>query len=83
MANGNTLIADAAYVRESILNPTAKVVAGFQPLMPTFQGQVTEEQILELTEYIKSLPTSRRAGRADAAGDCDGVAKLGTGHDDS
>ena len=45
-------------MRESILNPTAKVVAGFQPLMPTFQGQVTEEQILELTEYIKSLPTA-------------------------
>src|SRR5262245_60723493 len=39
--NGNTLTADTAYVRESILNPTAKVVAGFQPIMPTFQGQVT------------------------------------------
>ena len=54
----HTLTADAGYVRESILNPTAKVVAGFQPLMPTFQGQVTEEQILALTEYIKSLPAA-------------------------
>jgi cytochrome c oxidase subunit II len=56
--DGGTLTADAAYVRESILNPTAKVVTGFQPLMPTFQGQITEEQILALTEYIKSLPTA-------------------------
>ena len=58
LSNGNTLTADAAYVRESILNPTAKVVTGFQPIMPTFQGQVTEEQILALTEYIKSLPAA-------------------------
>jgi cytochrome c oxidase subunit 2 len=58
LANGNTLTADPAYVRESILNPTAKVLAGFQAIMPTFQGQVTEEQILALTEYIKSLPAA-------------------------
>ena len=42
-------------IRESILAPNAKIVAGFQPLMPTFQGQLTEEQILALTAYIKSL----------------------------
>ena len=46
---------DEAYVRESILNPSAKVAAGFQPIMPTFQGLVTEEQLLELIEYVKSL----------------------------
>ena len=39
---------DDAYIRESILNPQAKVVAGFQPIMPTFQGLVTEEQLLQL-----------------------------------
>jgi cytochrome c oxidase subunit 2 len=55
LASGESVVADNAYVRESILNPTAKVVAGFPPIMPTFQGQVTEEQILELTEFIKSL----------------------------
>ena len=58
LANGNTVTADASYVRESILNPTAKIVAGYQPLMPTFQGQVTEEQLLALTEYIKGLPAA-------------------------
>ena len=64
LANGNTVTADASYVRESILNPTAKIVAGYQPLMPTFQGQVSEEQLLALTEYIKGLPAAQtRAGR--------------------
>jgi cytochrome c oxidase subunit 2 len=55
LQNGETVIADEAYIRESILNPSAKVVAGFQPIMPTFQGLVTEEQLLELVEYIKAL----------------------------
>lgn len=57
-ADGSTVTADPAYVRESILNPTAKIVTGFAPIMPTFQGQVTEEQILALTDYIKSLPAA-------------------------
>ena len=48
---------DEAYVRESILNPSARVTGGFQPIMPTFQGLVTEEQLLELIEYVKSLKT--------------------------
>jgi cytochrome c oxidase subunit 2 len=67
LANGNTVVADAAYIRESILHPTAKLVAGFQPLMPTFQGQVTEEQVLALTEYIKGLPAASGTAAAPAA----------------
>jgi cytochrome c oxidase subunit II len=55
--NGQTVIADNAYIRESILNPSAKIVAGYPPIMPTFQGQVTEEQILQLIAYIQSLST--------------------------
>ena len=55
LADGSTVVADDAYIRESILQPNAKIVAGFQPVMPTFQGQLTEEQILALTAYIKSL----------------------------
>jgi len=54
-ADGSTVTADDAYIRESILNPQAKIVAGYQPLMPSFQGQLTEEQIIDLTSYIKSL----------------------------
>ncbi len=55
LTDGRTVKADEAYIRESILNPAAKVVYGFQPIMPTFQGLVTEEQVLQLIEYIKSL----------------------------
>ena len=55
LAGGGTVKADEAYIRESILNPAAKVVDGYQPLMPTFQGQVTEEGVVDLIEYIKSL----------------------------
>ena len=55
LQSGETVTVDEAYVRESILQPAAKVAAGFQPIMPTFQGLVTEEQLLELIEYVKSL----------------------------
>jgi cytochrome c oxidase subunit 2 len=55
LSTGQVVTADEAYVRESILSPTAKVLAGFQPIMPTFQGLVSEEQLLQLVEYIKSL----------------------------
>ena len=55
LQSGETVTVDEAYVRESILQPAAKVAAGFQPIMPTFQGLVTEEQLLELVEYVKSL----------------------------
>jgi cytochrome c oxidase subunit 2 len=55
LANGETVKADETYIRESILQPGAKIVAGYQPIMPTFQGLVTEEGLLQLVEYIKSL----------------------------
>jgi cytochrome c oxidase subunit 2 len=61
LANGETVVANNDYIRESILNPQAKIVAGFPPIMPTFQGQVSEEQLLALTEYIKSLPAGKSA----------------------
>jgi len=55
LAGGGTVKADEAYIRESILNPAAKVVSGYEPLMPTFQGQVTEENVVQLIAYIKTL----------------------------
>jgi len=57
LADGATVTADEDYLRESILRPSAKVVAGFQPLMPSFDGQVDEEQLIQLIAYIKSLTT--------------------------
>jgi cytochrome c oxidase subunit 2 len=55
LQDGRTVMADEAYIRESIVNPQAKIVAGFQPIMPTFQGLVSEEQLLQLIAYVRSL----------------------------
>jgi len=55
LATGDVVKADEEYVRNSILNPTSQVVEGYQPIMPTFKGQVTEEQLVSLVAYIKSL----------------------------
>ncbi|MFN2491491.1 MAG: cytochrome c oxidase subunit II [Pyrinomonadaceae bacterium] len=55
LANNQSVIADEGYIRESIENPQAKLVAGFGPIMPTFQGQVSPEQLIQIIAYIKSL----------------------------
>ena len=55
LQNGGTTIADENYIRESILKPAAKILAGYQPIMPTYEGQLSEEGILQLITYIKSL----------------------------
>lgn len=64
LEDGRTVIADENYVRESILNPTAKIVSGFKPVMPTFQGIVNEDQLNALVAYVKSLsqPPAGTAG---------------------
>ncbi len=69
LEDGRTVIADENYVRESILNPTAKIVSGFKPVMPTFQGLVSDEQLNALVAYVKSLaqPASGTLNQAAAA----------------
>jgi cytochrome c oxidase subunit II len=68
LAGGGRVAVDEAYLRESILMPQAKVVAGYQSLMPTFQGLLSEENVMALVEYVKSLRASSEAGsRAEAA----------------
>jgi mono/diheme cytochrome c family protein len=57
LADGSKVSADEAYVRESILEPMAKVVAGYAPVMPAFKGIVTDDQLDKLVAYIKSLGT--------------------------
>jgi cytochrome c oxidase subunit 2 len=59
LADGRKIIVDDNYIRESILNPNAKIVAGFQPIMPTFNGIVSEDQLLSLIAYVKSLQTAQ------------------------
>ena len=55
LQDGRTTLADESYVRESILQPQAKITAGFQTQMPSFQGRVNEEELMQLMAYIKSL----------------------------
>lgn len=72
LRDGSSLIADEEYLRESIVNPTARIVAGFEPIMPTFQGLLREEQLLALVAYIKSLgtvaPSSAQPGALQPGG---------------
>ena len=58
---------DENYVRESILDPGSKIVNGFKPVMPTFQGLVSEEQVNALVAYVKSLAQAGPAGAKNAA----------------
>lgn len=69
LQSGETVKADESYLRESIVNPQAKIVAGYQGIMPTFQGQISEEGLLQLIAYIKSLepPKSSTAEQAQPA----------------
>jgi cytochrome c oxidase subunit 2 len=67
LANGQTIVADEAYIREAIVNPQAKVVAGYPPIMPTFQGLISEEGLLQLVAYVKSLSPAPAAGAAASA----------------
>ena len=69
LSNGNSVTADEGYLRESIVQPSAKIVMGYQPIMPTFQGLVTEEQLVQLIAYIQSLKGGEQAsGPAPDAG---------------
>jgi cytochrome c oxidase subunit II len=67
LEDGRTVTVDENYVRESILDPGAKVVNGFKPVMPTFQGLVSEEQLNALVAYVKSLSQPGVAGTKNAA----------------
>lgn len=68
LVGGGTAVADEDYIRNSILNPASQVVEGYQPIMPTFKGQVSEEQLNGLVAYIKSLsPNAAAAPAAPAA----------------
>jgi cytochrome c oxidase subunit II len=55
LVGGPQIKADEAYIRESIMNPQAKLVDGFGPIMPTFQGQITEDQLVQMLAFMKSL----------------------------
>jgi cytochrome c oxidase subunit 2 len=59
LQDGSTVVADEQYLRTSILDPSAQIVAGFPTIMPSYQGQISEEQLYQLIQYIKSLQPVR------------------------
>jgi cytochrome c oxidase subunit 2 len=56
LSDGTLAAVDSDYVRRHILQPGVQVVAHYQPVMPSFQGRVTEEEILQIIAYLKSTP---------------------------
>ena len=61
LSDGSSVKVDENYLRESILEPQAKVRAGYRPVMPTYQGQLKDEEIAALIAYIKSLSGGEEA----------------------
>jgi cytochrome c oxidase subunit 2 len=67
LADGSSVMVDEGYLRESIINSQAKIVRGYQPLMPAFQGLVSEDNLVALVEYVKTLsPTATTTAPAAA-----------------
>jgi cytochrome c oxidase subunit 2 len=60
LQGGGMAIADDRYIRDSILIPLKDVAAGYAPIMPSFEGKISEEAILEIIAYIKSLGENDR-----------------------
>ncbi len=66
LSDGSVVRADESYLHESIVAPSAKIVAGYENIMPTFQGQVSEEEIFELIAFIQSLKQDKTPRRVES-----------------
>jgi cytochrome c oxidase subunit 2 len=60
LTNGSEVLVNEAYLRDAILNPSQHITAGYAPIMPTYQGQISEDGLIDLVEYIKGLQTNYR-----------------------
>ena len=60
LADGRQILVDDAYLRNAILNPSEHVTAGFAPIMPTYQGQISEDGLIDLVEFIKNMQSNYR-----------------------
>jgi cytochrome c oxidase subunit 2 len=72
LQNNRSVIADAQYIRASILYPQQKLVAGYPPVMPTYKGQINEGELMRLVAYIKSLG-GEGSGGGNARGSPEGL----------
>ena len=60
LADGSQVLVNDAYLRNAILNPSQHVTAGYAPIMPTYQGQISEDGLIDLVEFIRNMPTNYR-----------------------
>ncbi|MBB5058246.1 cytochrome c oxidase subunit 2 [Granulicella aggregans] len=60
LTNGSQVLVNDAYLRDAILNPSQHITAGYAPIMPTYQGQISEEGLIDLVEFIKNLDSNYR-----------------------
>jgi cytochrome c oxidase subunit 2 len=60
LQDGSIVVADERYIRDSILLPRSQVAAGYEPAMPSFAGRISENELVRLVAYIKSLAADRR-----------------------
>ena len=78
LTTGQTVQFNEDYIRNSVLNPQGQIVEGYQPIMPTFKGQVTEEQLVSIVAYIKSL-SGNASGGTTTGQQSSGTTSGGTG----
>jgi cytochrome c oxidase subunit II len=73
LRNGQPAPANEEYIRESILDPSARIVAGYEDIMPTFRGQISEEEIIQLITWLKNLAPGEMPRRVEDSPPPDGT----------
>jgi cytochrome c oxidase subunit 2 len=76
LTNGSQVLVNDAYLRDAILNPSQHVTAGYAPIMPTYQGQISEEGLIDLVEFIKNLDTNYRVHQTQVTAEADKSAPI-------
>ena len=74
LANGGQVLVNDAYLRDAILNPSQHVTAGFAPIMPTYQGQISEDGLIDLVEFIKNMQSNYRVQQTQMTSESDTAA---------
>jgi cytochrome c oxidase subunit 2 len=79
LTNGSQVLVNDAYLRDAILNPSQHVTAGYAPIMPTYQGQISEDGLIDLVEYLKGLNTNYRVHQTLTTSESDQAAPPASG----
>jgi cytochrome c oxidase subunit II len=79
LTNGSQVLVNEAYLRDAILNPSQHVTAGYAPIMPTYQGQISEDGLIDIVEYLKTLNTNYRVQQTLTTSESDQAAPPASG----